>query len=230
MQIDAHTSQESLQRLYSAVTRRELLMNSPLNIKLLLRYAVLFMLFPGMVFGFWVGMGTTLAFCVALTALLVLGLSASATLAVQCWFACGAAVFLWVCVWAVRSAWVLRRMREKPRPAEGAQAPGASAAVLKLRWHKGEQEDEWVTSLPWYAPASGIYAFLLNVQDMGRRRLLTQGRQGVCSVHTAGGGDALQTLLLFKLEAGQHTLRWSLTPRAGRPPTAELTWLNTHLK
>lgn len=226
MQIDAHTSQESLQKLYTAVTRREWLMNSPLNIKLLLRYALLFVLFPGMLFGFWVGMGVTLAFCVALTALLSLGRAGEATLAVQVWLLCGVGIFLWVLVGAMRSAYAVRRKRETPRPADAPLPPHTDLppAECKLRWHKSG--DEWVAELPWTAPTGGIYALLLTVHDMGRRRLLTPGRQGVCSVHTSGGGETLQTLLLYKLESGQHTLRWALTPREGRPPSADLIWLN----
>lgn len=232
MQINQHTPQDALERLFRAVTRRELLSGTPLNVRLLLRYALLFILFPGMVCGFWVGLGLTLVFCVALLLLLAASQGGYAALAVQAWLLCGGLVFVWVCLGATLSAVRRRRLRETPLPPASAASPAASAPLAQsgakraLRWHKSESGDEWLAELSWQAPTAGIYAALLSVQGMGRRRLLTLGRQGVCTVYTATSpqGD-LQALLLYKLEPGQHTLRWALLPRAGAPPHAELTLL-----
>lgn len=59
MKIDAHTSQEQLLKLSEQVLRRDLLQSTPLNIKFFLRYLILFLLFPGMVFGYKVGISGT---------------------------------------------------------------------------------------------------------------------------------------------------------------------------
>jgi hypothetical protein len=56
MEINKNTSQADMQRLYAAVVKREFLKGTPLNIKAFLRYAILFLLFPGMIFGFYVGL------------------------------------------------------------------------------------------------------------------------------------------------------------------------------
>lgn len=230
MQINAQTPQATLEQLYRAVCRREMLRSTPLNLRLFLRYALLFVLFPGMVWGFWWGLGITLAFCVALITLLGVGQASAASEATQVWLVCGVCVFLWVCVGSVRSAAARRRVCETARPADTA----ASATALPdcgtehaLRWRKSaESPDSWQAEVHWQAPAAGIYAALLIVRGMGRRRLLTLGHEGVCTVHsyTTPTGD-LQALLLFKLAPGAHTLRWQLLPRAGAPPDTSITLL-----
>ena len=192
------------------------------------RYALLFILFPGMVLGFWMGLGITLAFCAALVAFLAMGQVEHATQGVKIWLACGGCVFVWVCCGAIRSAVALRRVRESARPAESPAAQPAPECSVEqaLRWHKSEDGSRWVAELSWAAPVQGVYAALISVQEMGRRRLLTLGRQGVCTVHTAttpNGG--LQALLLYHLQAGQHTLRWSLAPKSGAAPRASVTLL-----
>lgn len=241
MQINSQTPQPALERLYRAVTRRELLRGTPLNPRWLLRFALLFLLFPGMVCGFWVGLGLTLAFCIALLCLLGMDHTAAATLAAQVWLGGGACVFVGFCALALRSAFAQRRLRESPRPpAEPTAAttgapplPLTGAGAQPLRWRpRGSSADSsgskvWECALSLQAPAPGIYALLLSVQSVGRRRLLTLGQQGVCIVHTAttAGGD-MQSLLLYKLEAGQHTLRWELSPRGhGSAPPASATLL-----
>ena len=231
MQIDSQTPQDALERLYGFATRREMLQASPLNFKLFLRYALLFILFPGMVGGFWVGLGATLVFCVALLWLLGSEQAAYAELGVQVWLVCGVCAFVWVCVGSIRSALALRRLRNTPRVAEQESAPAAKAPACAeeqaLRWRKSEEGDSWSAELVWQVPEPGIYAVLLTVRGMGRRRLLTLGRQGVCTVHTAytAEGD-VRALLLYKLEPGRHTLRWALHPRAGAPPHAGATLLS----
>ena len=60
MKIDAHTTQEQLLKLSEQVLRRDLLQSTPLNLRFFLRYLILFLLFPGMVFGFKVGEGVYL--------------------------------------------------------------------------------------------------------------------------------------------------------------------------
>lgn len=227
MQIDSHTPQAALEQLYHAVTRRELLKESPLNIRRTLSFALLFLLFPGMALGFWAGLGITLVFCVGLIALLGANHTPEAVLAAQVWLACGCCVFVVACVLAVISARDKRRLQETPRPAAaaGGGAPLACSVAQPLRWRK-DSDVSWGAQLTFLAPAAGIYAFVLSVQNMQRRQLLTLGNQGMCTVYTStsAAGD-LQALLLFKLAVGSHTLRWSLLPRSGRPSPAQVTLL-----
>lgn len=227
MQIDAHTSQAELERLFRAITRRELLQGTPLNVKMFLRYALLFVLFPGMLGGFWVGMGVTLLFCVVLVGLLMAGMQDEASLAVQVWLCLGLCVLLRVCWSTTRSALALYRLRQQPLPAEPLSAePLQSSAELALRWRKSESGEAWGTEQIIAAEEAGICALLLRVRGMGRCRLLTLGRRGVCRVQSAQAGDELQVLLLYRLEAGAHRLRWALQPRQGAAPAASLIRLN----
>lgn len=228
MEINAQTSQAALEELFRAVTRREMLSKTPLNIKLFLRYAVLFILFPGMVFGFWAGLGVTLLYCVALVCLMAYGMADQAALAVQVWLCVGCCVFVWVALGAIRAALALRKLRRTPIAAAEAQLSANPMPPCgkehKLRWHKDEAA--WLGEVAWSAPADGIYAVLLSVHHMGRRRLVTRGRQGVCAVYTATTPEGnLQALLLYKLSAGDHALRWVFYPASGAPPATSITLL-----
>lgn len=226
MQIDSHTPQAELERLFRGITRRELLQGTPLNIKMFLRYALLFVLFPGMLGGFWVGMGVTLVFCAVLVGLLMAGMQEQATLAVQVWLCLGLCVLVWVCLSTTRSALALYRMRNTPLSAGGTASAATPPAEQTLRWRKSDSGEAWEAELSVSAPEAGIYALLLRVQEMKRSRLLTLGRRGVCCVQSAVEGEALQVLLLYKLEAGEHCLRWALAPRRGAAPAASVIRLN----
>lgn len=233
MQIDSQTPQVALERLYRAVTRRELLKSSPLNVWWFLRFALLFLMFPGMVLGFWVGLGLTLVFCVALICLMGMDHTPEAVLATQVWLACGGCVLVFWCGGVLYYAVALRRKRETPRPADPEQEPQPPllpcAEEKKLRWHKEVGADgvsRWVAKLRFYAPVAGIYAFYISAPEMRRRLFLSLGQQGMCTVYSSTDGDKLQALLLYKLSAGVHTLCWTMEPHTGRyTPKTKLTLL-----
>ena len=230
MQINSQTPQADLERLYRAVTRRELLKESPLNVRRTLRFALLFLMFPGMICGFWVGLGLTLVFCVALLCLLGMEHTPEAVLATQVWLVCGGCVFVFFCGLSVYSALAMRRQREQMRPAEPAgEAPALPCGEpLKIRWCKHTNAagaHEWMAELRFHAPVEGIHAFLISLQELGRHRFLSVGQQGVCTVHSSINGGNMQALLLYRLAAGQHTLRWILEPPSGAKPATEITLL-----
>lgn len=233
MKINSETPQSALELLYRAASRRELLKNSPLNLRITLCYALIFLLFPAMALGFWVGMGVTLAFSVGLICLLSMNHTAEAVLAVQLWLACGGCGFLVMMIVMLRSACAARRLRETPRPADPAPTPLPPplpcAEAKKLRWRKTETANGarlWEAKLTFHAPVAGIHAFYISVPELGRRLFLTRGQQGVCTVHSTTSGGKLQALLLYKLSAGAHTLSWTLEPGSGRyAPHTELTLL-----
>ena len=89
VKIDAHTTQEQLLKLSEQVLRRDLLQSTPLNLRFFLRYLILFLLFPGMVFGFKWGLAVTLGFCALLVGILFWGSEAASALAIYSWLGCG---------------------------------------------------------------------------------------------------------------------------------------------
>ena len=227
MKIDAHTTQEQLLKLSEQVLRRDLLQSTPLNLRFFLRYLILFLLFPGMVFGFKVGMGITLAFCGALVAILFWGSEAASAMAIYSWLSAGLLVLFFVTIGVIRKAWKEREVRRQYRPA----TPGLHHAQRKpqnyaLRWHKSNTEGFLATHLVLNAPQRGVYAVLLTLKNYEGAQLVTQGRQGTAVVHAGGGkGADFHALVLYRLEAGLHELVWAI-PGNAAPHTTEVSLLN----
>lgn len=233
MQITEHTPQAELERLYTAVTQREMLRSTPLNLRMFLRYALLFILFPGMVGGFRVGLGLTLVFCALLSGLVIGGMQEWSLLAVKAWLTAGVCILLWVSCGTVRSALALRRTRRTPRPADAAYTPAAGAPTeQKLRWRRAEGGAVWEAELEYSQQQAGICALLLQVQSAKRGRLLTPERRGVCMVQSAAQSGDMQSLLLYKLEPGCHRLRWIFAPEGGSAPAPQgkICWLTRPTK
>lgn len=226
VKIDAHTTQEQLLKLSEQVLRRDLLQSTPLNIKFFLRYLILFLLFPGMVFGYKVGMGITLAFCAALVGILFWGSEAASALAIYSWLSCGFLVQLFVTIGVVRKAWRERELRRSYRPA----TPGLHHAQRRpqkypLRWRKSNTEGFLAAHLILQAPQRGIYAVLVTLKNYQGSQLVTQGRQGTSLVHAGGGkGKDFNALVLYRLEPGLHELIWAIPE--GQNPEAEVSVLN----
>lgn len=227
MKIDAHTTQEQLLKLSEQVLRRDLLQSTPLNIKFFLRYLILFLLFPGMVFGYKVGMGITLAFCAVLVGILFWGSEAASALAIYSWLSCGFLVQLFVTIGVVRKAWSEREVRRSYRPA----TPGLHHAQrhphnYPLRWRKSNTEGFLAAHLILQAPQRGIYAVLVTLKNYHGAQLVTQGRQGTTLVHAGGGkGADFNALVLYRLEPGLHELIWAI-PAEGGSPESSISLLN----
>ena len=183
VKIDAHTTQKQLLKLSEQVLRRDLLQSTPLNLRFFLRYLILFLLFPGMVFGFKAGMGITLAFCGALVGILFWGSEAASAMAIYSWLCAGLLVLLFVTIGVIRKAWREREVRRQYRSA----APGLHHAQRKpqnyaLRWHKSNTDGFLAAHLVLNAPQRGIYAVLLTLKNFEGTQLVTQGRQGTTVV------------------------------------------------
>lgn len=224
MELSSHTTQPELGALYRLVTRREMLRSTPLNLGMFLRYAVLFVLFPGMVGGFRVGLGLTLVFCVALAGLLFSGHQPWAIEALRVWLTAGVCVLAWVSWGTTRAAIACCRKRNTPRPADSAAA-SPTPKENTLHWHAEPDSRQWAAELVHYAPAAGIYALALHVQGAERCRLLTPEQRGVCMMQSSAQGSNLQTLLLYRMDKGQHKLRFYLTPRTHTTPQGQATWI-----
>lgn len=228
VKIDAHTTQEQLLKLSEQVLRRDLLQSTPLNIKFFLRYLILFLLFPGMVFGYKVGMGITLAFCAVLVGILFWGSEAASALAIYSWLSCGFLVLLFVTIGVIRKSWQEREVRRQYRPA----TPGLRHALREprhhsLRWHKSNTEGFLASHLVLQVQKRGVYALLVTLKNYEGSQLVTQGRQGTSLVHAAGGkGADFNALVLYRLEPGLHELIWAI-PEAKAPET-RVTLLNSN--
>lgn len=229
MRIEEQTPQQELRQLYRQVILREARRNSPLNLRFFLRYAVLFLLFPGMLYGFRIGLLLTGAFSLLLLGFLLAGAETWGTVAVSCWFALGIIALIVVSLNVWRAAGRTRRQRQQERPAT--ENPGKFTPFPRqknLHWHPMEGQDgRFRTSLSLDAPAAGIYALLLTVDHKGGCRMITPDKKGMCVVESDGvKGGAFHTLLLYQLAKGHHELVWMADTPDARPPRGEVTQLN----
>ena len=208
------------------VLRRDLLQSTPLNLKFFLRYLILFLLFPGMVFGFKVGLGITLGFCAVLVGILFLGSEAASALAIYSWLSCGLLVLLFVTIVLVRKAWQERELRRSYRPSTpGLRHAQRAPQNHPLRWHQSNTEGFVAAHLVLQAPLRGVYAVLVTLKNYEGAQLITQGRQGTSLVYAGGGkGEDFNALVLYRLEAGVHELIWAIP--TGNAPEANVTLLN----
>ncbi len=226
VKIDSHTTQEQLLKLSEQVLRRDLLQSTPLNLRFFLRYLILFLLFPGMVFGFKAGLGITLCFCAALVGILFWGSEAASALAIYTWLSCGFLVQLFVTIGVIRKAWQERELRRQFRPATpGLRHAQRHPQKYPLRWRKSNTEGFVAAHLILQAPRRGIYAVLVTLKNYQGSQLVTQGRQGTSLVHAGGGkGKDFNALVLYRLEPGLHELIWAIPE--GQSPVAEVSVLN----
>lgn len=233
MEINQQTTQQELEQLYKAVVQREFLRNTPLNIKMLLRYTVLFLLFPGMRFGFRAGLLLTAVFSLGLLVLLLCGRDDWAVTAACVWFACGILVLARVCVGVWRRATATRAARMQELPAEASLPRNSKDTPQQhsLYWQRDRRYGRrFTTSYTADVPQSGIYAYILHVTEgMRGGRIVTHGQRGTCVVYATGGGKSeqpFQALILYRLAAGRHELRWSIDTAADSRPAATLTQMN----
>ena len=229
MKIDATTGQKELERIYELTLRREFLKCTPLNLRVFLRYAVLFLLFPGMIFGFKVGMLVTIGFCGILTGILIFGGETASTVAICIWLALGLLVLVRVNWGVIRRARDERRRRAAYRPAAaGVKHAQTAPQHVPLKWHRGER-GKLVARLPLRVSQRGICAVLLTFREYDGRRIMTGGVDGTCIVQTSGApGQDFHALILYRLEAGNHELSWS-TPGDKGVLKAEISQIN-HMK
>ncbi len=209
MRIDADTTQQELERLFSAVARRDFLLGTPLNVKRFLCDGVLFALFPCMRLGFLVGCTVLCVFAAILITLLSCGQQDLAGEATKLWLLCGGCVWFYVTFTRFSTAW--RRWKESmsPRTAD-ASAVGAPTAVtnhLELTRIQTSHKNSCVSTNLCIAEPGGIVALLVEKQGKEGAPELSD-RVGVCRVHTHRSGEVSQTLLLLRLSPGKHILKW----------------------
>lgn len=233
MEINEKTTQRELEKLYEDVLKREFIHNTPLNLRMFLRYMILFLLFPGMVFGFWAGLVLTAIMSAIMLGCLFIGNDSIAMTVCYCWFGIGALVLAYVCTGVTRKAITTKTQRRTPRPAqESVSSPITAPNRTELYWHKKKEESgtRYAAKLPFKAPKDGIYAILVSVAPFEQRRLLTAGLEGTCVVHfDHGSNGTYNALILYKLEKGDHELVWVVEGKDGPRPKAQVTQINRHI-
>ena len=231
MKLDNTTTQAELQKLYATIVRREFLKGTPLNIKPFLRYTLLFLLFPGMILGFWVGFAITAAFCVLLITLLALNYVSVALVAALSWFSLGLLPISYVTLQTYRKAARTRKLRLLQREPLGANPAKACVPQnMPLKWQNLRRKNNTVkvAKITINAPQSGIYVMLLTMPDYNGARLLSDGPAGMCIMQkNAKKGGELSALLLYNLKEGAHEISWSITSADDRPaPQSYITQIN----
>ena len=231
MKLDSTTTQAELQKLYKAIVTKEFLKGTPLNIKAFLRYLILFLLFPGMILGYWVGFIMTGIFCGLLIILLSVDCVSAATIAVFTWFCLGLLPISYVTWKTYSKAARTKKLRLMVR--ETLDANPAKACVpqnMPLKWNtlRRKHNTRLVASVVINAPHTGIYVLLLTMPHYSGARLLTDGPAGMCIMQTkAQKGGELSALLLYNLKSGAHEINWTLVCQEDEPaPEAYLTMIN----
>lgn len=232
MKLDHTTTQEDLQKLYNAIVRKEFLKGTPLNIKAFLRYTLLFLLFPGMILGFWVGFCITAVFCVFLIIMLALNCVTVAIVAALSWFSLGLLPISYVTWKTYAKAAQTKKMRLMLRESLGANPSKACVPQnMPLKWsnRRHKKQEFKVASIVINAPQTGVYVMLLTMPNYSGARLLTDGPAGMCIMQkNAEKGGELSALLLYNLKKGPHEITWSLmTERQDSAPEAYITLINT---
>lgn len=231
MKIDTNTTQAELSRLYKAIVRQEFLKGTPLNLKFFLRYTIMFLLFPAMILGFWVGLGVTAVFCLFLVGALYWDYTSLATVSCFSWMALGLLPICYITYRTYRKAAQTKRLRLMVRePLPGKPSRACTPQNQALKWNKQRRKNNQlcVASLVLQAPEEGIYALLLSIPEYNGARLLTDGPAGVCILQkNAPKTGPLNALLLYNLKQGAHEITWSLfVEDEKQAPTAYITQIN----
>lgn len=231
MKLDQNTTQPELQKLYKEIVQKEFLKGTPLNLKFFLRYLILFLLFPAMILGYWVGFIVTGIFCALLIVLVSTDSVAAATIAVYTWFCLGLLPICYVTWKTYSKAARTKKMRFMVRETLGANPAKACVPQnMPLKWNalRRKHNTQLVANVVINAPQPGIYVLLLTMPHYNGARLLTDGPAGMCIMQSkAQKGGELSALLLYNLKAGAHEINWTLVGQENEPaPKAYLTQIN----
>ncbi len=228
MKIDRNTTQEQLMKVTDAALLRDFLRGTPLNLKAFFRIGLLFMLFPGMLLGFRIGMLITGLFAAGLMGCLFWGQEEWGVQAVRWWLITGMVLVVCVSIYVTITAWKQRRKRELFLAAD-ASLPAAEAVrdpqELLIRWR--EEEGRYVANLVLDIPVRGLYAYLITVEDFEGDGLGTNRAQEACFSQGEGKPSLrYNQFFVYRFEAGLHELSWYTTSLKGGEPHAIITQLN----
>ncbi len=228
MKIDRNTTQEQLMKVTDAALLRDFLRGTPLNLKAFFRIGVLFMLFPGMLLGFRIGLLITGLFAAGLMGCLLWKQEEWGVQAVRWWLITGAVLVACVSVYVTIISWKLRRKRELFLAADST-LPAAEAVSdpqeLALSWH--EEEGRYTARLVLDIPVRGLYAYLFTVDDYEGEGIGSARAQDACFSQGEGKPSLrYNQFFVYRFEPGLHELSWYTTSLKGGAPKAVITQLN----
>lgn len=228
VKIDVNSTQTDLENLNNAALRRELVKGTPLNLRSFLRYAVLFLIFPGMVFGFRIGLLVTAAFAAVLVGILLFGTQAASAVAIYSWLGVGLVVLLLVSIGVFRKARRTVAQRRRCRPAKpGLKHPLTNPDRHTLAWSRDAKGEFWIARLTLRATAEGLHAVLFSIPQYDGRKIITGGVTGTNIIQSGGKpGGVFNALILYRLAKGNHELTWAVPAGEKSAPVAEVTLLN----
>ncbi len=228
MKIDRQTTQEQLLKVTESALLRDFLKGTPLNLKAFFRIGLLFMLFPGMLLGFRIGMVITGIFAAGLMGCLLWGQEEWGVQAVRWWLITGVVLVAGVSVYVSISAWKQRKTRQKYLAADDslpAQDAVREPQELPLVWH--EEEGRYISRLVLDIPVRGLYAYLFTVDDYEGDGIGTNRALEAC-LSQGEGKPSLRynQFFVYRFEAGRHELSWYTTSLKGGAPKAVISQLN----
>ncbi len=215
-------------KVTDAALLRDFLRGTPLNLKAFFRIGLLFMLFPGMLLGFRIGMLITGLFAAGLMGCLLWGQEEWGVQAVRCWLITGAVLVVCVSIYVSISSWKQSRKRKLFLAAN--EALSAAEAVqdpqeLALAWR--EDEGRYVSRLVLDIPTRGLYAYLLTVEDFEGDGIGTDRAQEACFSQGEGTPSLrYNQFFVYRFEPGLHELSWYTTSLKGGEPKAVISQLN----
>ncbi len=215
-------------KVTEAALLRDFLRGTPLNLKAFLRIGLLFMLFPGMVLGFRIGMVITGLFAAFLMGLLFWNQEALGVAAVRCWLIAGVVIVLCVSGHVMITAWQQRRQRRLFLPADGSlPAAGALRDPQEHALEWTEDGERYVCSLVLDIPVRGLYAYLFTVDDYEGDGIGAERALEACLSQGEGQrGLRHNQFFVYRFEPGLHRLSWYTQSLRGGKPKAVFSQLN----
>ncbi len=215
-------------KVTDAALLRDFLRGTPLNLKAFFRIGLLFMLFPGMLLGFRIGMLVTGLFAAGLMGCLFWGQEEWGVQAVRWWLITGAVLVVCVSVYVTITAWKQRRKRALFLAADDSLPAGEAVSApqeLALTWR--EEDGRYVSRLVLDIPRRGLYAYLFTVEDYEGEGIGCARAQEAC-LSQGEGKPSLRynQFFVYRFEPGRHELAWYTTSLRGGAPKAVISQLN----
>lgn len=195
-----------------------------------LRTSLLFILFPGMLFGFWKGLMLTAAVTVAMMVALAFddpSINIAITRGYLIWGVLTALGVAGSILWGALKEGKLRRQYIEPlRPC------AHDADLIFPQQHSMQVSsvgDAYLASIEFEAPIQGVYTFIIELQNCDWVGLpLLQGKRNACILEWRKKERPESAFFAYRLEAGIHQVEMKLgvVKRSTGRPKAQLTQIN----
>lgn len=227
--ISADTPQAQLCKLTEAATRAHMLSALPITGRGL-RTMLLFILFPGMIFGFWKGLILTGIATIGMVIAIALddpSISVAITRAYFIWGAITAiGVACSVMVAAIREA---KRRRQYIIPLREGEHKAELIYPQQEPLHITSLENAFLAEVEFEAPAQGVYAFIIELEhcDWASAPML-QDKRHACILEWRNKERPESLFCAYRLEAGIHqiSMKMGVVKRSTGRPKAKLSQIN----